>query len=606
MKDEEGNVVPAFETDKKKAKKNLLKTSTGYTVFAVILYILTFLPIAGVTCVLAIKTSQLMPYYSFWPFLGVIVVGVLAIVFYLVLLLVARRHSKRSIMSQTAVLAVVYTLLTTVFSLAITYAFPDAIAVATQNTIYGEDVLYNGEKMVETNAKLERQFVMYNILNGNLGGELSYRDLSAHTKSDQGAILGYTNDYIQEQIDYYKYADPDRKDGRIGTPASDALISNSMERIESIIDTLKTTNPYKYEMYQFVYEQYVLNDPDFAFLISASNKDARERKALALSIVDYEYNNSRFEELIARGFTNNATDPDPELNAIFNRNYNNFNHDGYIPFDDEHLLLAQIEGRMTIPVVVHLILDDIYQYSQPSWDDDGNLIYEEEGNFLYTLYDPEARDAFEEAGGVYDQKDEDEVAFGYNEDGWRIYKNGQVHRPMKWVVLDMLGEGMDLTTIDVANIKLLGMLPLTNLFIPAVTDTIGAFLNDDLPQVIKYAANGAELGICIRLNDEAQMEISIVSNNAKYGMLGYMQATWVSQDNLLMAVYNVVSVRNWFALFGAIGVVLVIAAGVLRDCGKKIRERGAISVDRLNRMRVSEGEENAAQEADLTLENGNA
>ena len=328
MKDEEGNVVPAFETDKKKAKKNLLKTSTGYTVFAVILYILTFLPIAGVTCVLAIKTSQLMPYYSFWPFLGVIVVGVLAIVFYLVLLLVARRHSKRSIMSQTAVLAVVYTLLTTVFSLAITYAFPDAIAVATQNTIYGEDVLYNGEKMVETNAKLERQFVMYNILNGNLGGELSYRDLSAHTKSDQGAILGYTNDYIQEQIDYYKYADPDRKDGRIGTPASDALISNSMERIESIIDTLKTTNPYKYEMYQFVYEQYVLNDPDFAFLISASNKDARERKALALSIVDYEYNNSRFEELIARGFTNNATDPDPELNAIFNRNYNNFNHDG--------------------------------------------------------------------------------------------------------------------------------------------------------------------------------------------------------------------------------------------------------------------------------------
>ena len=86
-------------------------------------------------------------------------------------------------------------------------------------------------------------------------------------------------------------------------------------------------------------------------------------------------------------------------------------------------------------------------------------------------------------------------------------------------------------------------------------------------------------------------------------MLGYMQATWVSQDNLLLAVYNVVSVRNWFALFGAIGVVLVIAAGVLRDCGKKVRERGYISIDRLNRAKAaedSEEEQKDAEEDDLT------
>ena len=598
MQDAEGNQVPAFQVDEKKTKKNLTKTSTGYTVFAVLLYILTFLPIAGVTLVLALKTRELLPYYSFWPFLGTIIVGVFALVFYLVLLIVARKHSKKSIMAQTMRLAIAYTVLTTVFSLLITYAFPDAIAVATQKTIYGEDVLYNGEKMVEGNAELEREYIMYNLLNGNLGGEYSFHDLSAHTKSSTGAILEYTNEEIETSVRAYI-----GKDGKTDSGYKARKQAN-IDNLNAIIDTLAENNPRKYEMYKFVYEQYVLNNPEFAFLIDADTKDARERKALALSIVDYEYNHSRYEELLQRGFTNNAKDPDPELNAIFNRNYNSFNHDGYLPFDDEHLLLAQVSGRMTIPVVIHLILDDIYQYTQPSWDNDGNIMYEEEGNFLYTIYDPDARDEFEAAGGEYNQTDEDGVHFGYNAKGWRVYESGQVHRPVKWVVLDMLGEGMSLTTLDVANIVIADVLPVSSLFIPAVTDTVGALLNEDLPKVIEYAANGASLGIGLRLNDQAQLEINILSNNVEYGMLGYMQATWVSQDNLLMAVYNVVAVRNWFALFGAIGVVLVIAAGVLRDCGKKVRERGAISVDRLNRMKVAEGEEapQQAEEADLTAQ----
>ena len=585
MQDKDGNQVPAFEVDEQKTKKKVLQTSTGYTVFAVILYVLTFLPIAGVTLVLAMKTRSLMPYYSFWPFFGVIVIGVLAMVFYLVLILVARKNTKRTIMSQTMILAIVYTLLTTIFSLAITYAFPDAIAVATQNTIYGEDVLYNGEQMVEQNATLEREYVMYNLLNGNLGGEYSYHDLSAHERSSTGAILKYKTAEIETSVRAYIGTDGKKDSGY------NARRQANIANLNAIISTLEKNNPRKYEMYKFVYEQYVLNDPEYGFLIDSNTKDARERKALALSIVDYEYNHSRYEEIIKRGFTNNATNPDPELNAIFNRNYNNFNHDGYLPFDDEHLLLAQIEGRMTIPVVVHLILDDIYQYTQPSWDSDGNIMYQEEGNYLYKLYMPEERDAYEANGGTYDHTDPDGTKFGYTSKGWKVYKDGMVHRPMKWVVLDMLGEGMSLATLDVANIVIADLLPVSSLFIPAVTDTVGALLNHDLPKVIEYATNGASLGIGLRLNDSAQLEINIISNNVKYGMLGYMQATWVSQDNLLMAVYNVVSVRNWFALFGAIGVVLVIAAGALRDCGKKIRERGYISIDRLNRMKAAQGEE---------------
>ena len=607
VKDEAGNTVPAYEINEENEKKKAVKTSSGYTVFAAILYALTFVPIAAITLVLALKTRELMPYYGIWPFIGTIVVGVLALIFYLCVLLIARSHSKKSVMTQTAKLAFAYTVLTTVFSLAITYAFPDAISWATQNTIHGEDVLYNGEKMVEQNAKLERDYIMYNILNGNLGGELSYHDLAAHEEDAYGAIIGYNVPEIEASVEKYS-----------------AL---SIAKLNATISTLQTTDPRKYEMYELVYKQYVLNDFDYAFLgdfSEADNIDVRQRQALALAIVDYEYKHSRYLEIVERGFTNNAKDPDPELNAIFNRNYNNFNNDGYLTFDDEHLLLAQVEGRMTIPVVVHLILDDIYQYTQPSWDDSDNIIYQEENNFLYELYDPET---FEKTVGplalaagfdlddpddrkeflkdedheVFTEQDEEGNYFLYSEEGWRVFPNGKVHRPMKWVVLDMLGEGMALTTIDLASSDIGAIVATVLGAMPDIVDAVGGLLTEDLAKVLNAATHGASLGIGLCINDEGGLEINIVSNNVKYGMLGYMQATWVSSDHLLMAVYNVVSVRNWFAIFGALGVLLVVAAGVLRDCAKKVRQDGYKAIDRLNRRKVGkhkaeEGEEPAPEE----------
>ena len=607
VKDEAGNTVPAYEINEENEKKKAVKTSSGYTVFAAILYALTFVPIAAITLVLALKTRELMPYYGIWPFIGTIVVGVLALIFYLCVLLIARSHSKKSVMTQTAKLAFAYTVLTTVFSLAITYAFPDAISWATQNTIHGEDVLYNGEKMVEQNAKLERDYIMYNILNGNLGGELSYHDLAAHEEDAYGAIIGYNVPEIEASVEKYS-----------------AL---SIAKLNATISTLQTTDPRKYEMYELVYKQYVLNDFDYAFLgdfSEADNIDVRQRQALALAIVDYEYKHSRYLEIVERGFTNNAKDPDPELNAIFNRNYNNFNNDGYLTFDDEHLLLAQVEGRMTIPVVVHLILDDIYQYTQPSWDDSDNIIYQEENNFLYELYDPET---FEKTVGplalaagfdlddpddrkeflkdedheVFTEQDEEGNYFLYSEEGWRVFPNGKVHRPMKWVVLDMLGEGMALTTIDLASSDIGAIVATVLGAMPDIVDAVGGLLTEDLAKVLNAATHGASLGIGLCINDEGGLEINIVSNNVKYGMLGYMQATWVSSDHLLLAVYNVVSVRNWFAIFGALGVLLVVAAGVLRDCAKKVRQDGYKAIDRLNRRKVGkhkaeEGEEPAPEE----------
>ena len=117
---------------------------------------------------------------------------------------------------------------------------------------------------------------------------------------------------------------------------------------------------------------------------------------------------------------------------------------------------------------------------------------------------------------------------------------------------------------------------------------LGGLMQEDLIEVVKAAAGGAQLSIGLCIDDNGLIAINLFPMNAPYGMLGYMQATWVDSDNLLMAVINVVSLRNWMAIFGAIGAVLIIAAGVCRDMGEKTRKRTEDSRDRILRAKAAE------------------
>ena len=190
----------------KRTKNDQSKTSVVYTVGSIVLYVLAYLPIFIISLVLAIKCYDLVPYYSFWPFVGVIIAGLFGVIFMTITLVVTRRKSKRSIRSQTVRTLIAFVCLTCVFGLILTYIFPDVIAYATQNTLYCEDLYYNGEAQAEKNAKLERDFFMYNVLNGNLNefevdeatgaavikenGDFSYKTLSKRT----GYV--YDNEYI--------------------------------------------------------------------------------------------------------------------------------------------------------------------------------------------------------------------------------------------------------------------------------------------------------------------------------------------------------------------------------------------------------------------------
>lgn len=560
-----------------RAKKDHRKTSVAYTALSVIMYIIALIPLVAFPLGLAIKSYQLVPYYGIFPWVGVIIGGVFALIFGIVTLCVTRKKSKSDVKTQTAKIAFTFVCLTSVFALLITYVLPDLIGFATQNTLYVEDMVYNYNNQAEKNAKLERDYIMSNILNGNLNeyssngaiaenGDFSYATLASH-QEDNGIIQSYDNSYIQERYNYYmRYAVYENGTGLINQ-------SESIKQIKAqVIDFMEAKLPRKYELYQFVYTNYVLNDYDYAFY----NKI--ERRALTLAIVDYIYNYSTYEsEYLKNGFNN------PRLKALFNSNFDSFKQDGYNPFDDPLLLYAQVNGRMTVPVILQLILNEGWTYTQPSFDG-AEVQYTEDGNCLYLLYDKEAVDNFVANGGDFTIEGElvgsdgkIKVKYGINEDGWMMYENGMTKRPINWLVLDMLGDPMALTALDVNGLagaavgeiitKVLDMFP-------QLIDSLGNFIGEELIEdVVVHATNGAKLKIGLCFDDAGQLAINLFPMNAEYGMLGFMQASWVESDHLLFAVINVVALRNWYLIAGAVGVVLIITAGVLRECGKRTRER---------------------------------
>lgn len=578
-RDKDGNVIPAFPVSKR-TKRDQSKTSVLFSVAAILLHVLAYLPIVIVSVVLGVKCYNLMPYYSFWPFVGVILAGILGLVFMTVALVVNRKKSKGSIRTKTVKVLIAFVCLSTGFGLILTYVFPDVIAFATQNTLYCEDLYYNGEKQAEKNAALERDLIMYNLLNGNLNnygadgkiaenGDFSYKTLVAHTE-DNGKIIKYKNSFINERVKSYEKT----------------YEKTGINGIQVEVDALKS-NARKYELYEFIYNQYVLNDYDFCFYNNVT------RRAVALSILDYIYTYYDYEGMLKEGFNN------PRFKALFQQNYDSFNQDGYLTYDDPLLLYAQMSGRMTVPIVLRLILNQGWSYTQSSYNGAGGLTYTEDGNCLYQLYDPELVEKFKANGGKFEYTgtitDQDgnsiEVKYGFNEDGWQMYENGVTKRPLSWLVLDMLGDPMALTTLDIANLlgnQIYGIVQNVLNAFPTLIDGLGGLMQEDLIEVVKAAAGGAQLSIGLCIDDNGLIAINLFPMNAPYGMLGYMQATWVDSDNLLMAVINVVSLRNWMAIFGAIGAVLIIAAGVCRDMGEKTRKRTEDSRDRILRAKAAD------------------
>ena len=605
-RDNEGNVIENSFPVSERTKKDQRKTSVGFSLVAFLLHVLAIVPIIAVSAVLAVKTYNLTPYYSFWCFIGVIVVGVFGLLYAIITLIVTRKKSKSSIGGQTAKVAITFVCLTCVFSLLLTYIVPDIIAMATQNTMFVEDLYYNGESQAEKNAKLDRDFIMYNVLAGNLNdhsdpehGDYSYKTLSKRMENDKGALLFEPENGLYVGTSFYNE--------EINASFLSYLNNySSIEELKSeVIEPMAKSQPRKYELYQFIYNTYVLNDFDYAFFNDI------HRPIIALSILDYEYSHAGYEELLKEGFSNK------KVKDLFDKNFDSFNQDGYQTFDDPLLLYAQMPGRMTVPVVLRLILNEGWMHSQPVEDEDGNIYFTDEGNCLYEIYDPATRDAFlaengpeafKYTGTLMDRDGvEKEVKYGFNEEGWMVFENGVVKRTINWLVLDMDGNKMDIANVSFLS-SISGLLsslvtgsngaqlpesaikPVFNNLLSLlrlVIDSAGELVQDDLQGLIEEATNGSNINIGLYIDDDDNLAINIYPMNTTYGMIGYAQASWVQSNNLLMAVINVISLRNWLSILGAVGTLLVIAAGVVRECGRRTRLRTEVSRDRIIRAKTS-------------------
>ncbi len=609
-----------------RTKRDHRKTSVVYTAMAIVLMILAIVPIIVMPAVLAMESYELVPYYSFWPFVGVILAGAFGLIYMVVALCVTRKKSKHDVKSQTARIATAFICLTCVFALLITYILPDVIGYLTQNTLFVEDMTYNASAQAHENAQLERDFIMYNVVNGNLNnydengkltvgengevnGDFSYATLSKRVESN-GVLNRYVNSDIQARYQEYlnKYGVYNNR-GVLEQEASKINITNAIEGYEDLnkkwIKGMKDTNPTKYDLYNYLYTNYVLLDFDYALY----NKV--ERRAFTLAIVDYIYENSTFTSLLKEGWNN------PRLKALFNNNFDNFKQDGYNTLDDPLLLYAQLPGRLTTSVIIKLILNGGYSYSQPVIDGNGNLMYTDDGNCLYQIYDMDAVNEFVANGGTFPYEGElddyngdgvlDKVKYGYNDKGWMLFENGVTKRPLNWLVLDMQGTPMDIASIDlsglsVANIPIGTLIPTLLESLPTLVDSLGNFIGEELIEdVVVEATGGAKLKIGIFFDDNGDLAINLYPMNPQYGMLGFAQASWVESGNLLFAVINVIGLRNWFVIFGAVGVTLIIAAGVLRECGQKTRERTEISRFRMKRANV-ERDKKAYDEQQAKLE----
>ena len=113
------------------ADKKVAGKITGLTVLEALFYVLSLPLIVILTAVFCVKTYQLVPYYSFWPFVGVILAGVLCLVFFIVVLCVTRKKSRRTIRRQTMALIITVLCLTFLVGALVDVVLPDILTSMT-------------------------------------------------------------------------------------------------------------------------------------------------------------------------------------------------------------------------------------------------------------------------------------------------------------------------------------------------------------------------------------------------------------------------------------------------------------------------------------------
>lgn len=574
----------------KDIKKAVNRKVAGLTLLEVALYLLGLPLLVVLTAVFCVELYQKMPYYTFWPFVGVILAAVICLVFFVIVLCVTRKKSRKSIRRQTISILIAVVCLTFLVGALIDVALPDILSSLTSGTLKVEDLENNFEEQAETNAFLVRRFVMYNVANGNYSPDYAYETIKLQLDSPDSTT--------SKQYSYYY--------GRLSEIISLSDPVAQQEKYDALIASLPELQQ---EYFEFVYTNWVMRDYDYMLLSPDSTSSIGNIDRLAFGLAVSKVTLNEYTKLAQEGMANER------IAYLFNKNYASMHNDGYVTYDDNLILYAQSSGRMTVPVVLRLILDQSSDFSEDSRatiDENNNLIYptyeatvdgqkvEAITSMYYELYKPSEVvkmftkysyalvevNNYENTYYVNPDVYEDNEVFGvlagavitpaYDANDNLI--GGYVSQPMKWGILDMDGKTMAVTSLDVS-----GLLngAINEVLIPALSGlgakvdgediSIVEGLLDGLGKVLYDATGGRPLSLGLCVNDQGLLEINIYPMSVTYGVLGYQDMTWLQSNNLLTAVISVMSLRNWLYIVGAISLVTAFAASSCREFKRRIK-----------------------------------
>ena len=479
-----------------------------FNVLQVLLYCLGFPLFVVVAALNGLSITEKAPGYTFWPFIGAGVILVLGIVYLVIGLIICRKKSKRTIMTQTIAMSLIGVILTLGVGLVLDKVLPDIYPEG--DTFLYKTAKYKWLSQSEIQGDVAKEFVRRNMLNGNLNiamtealgdsnaeyiGEyddtlelyrLDYKYLSANanlTNVNTGLAYDMLYDYKEDHED----------DDVILSDAEylDAMLAEKLDREQMALVTL-------------VAEQYARFD---------SNIIDKKDYNLKMTALNYLLMTSDvYDKLIVECASNQA------VADLIAQNFKSMDKDGYVTFDDCLLPYAN-SSRQTVGVLVHLVLDDRYTGSEQAID---------AGKEPYNLI------LFNDATGENDSA------------------------PVNWTILDMDGGGLNVDLSSATQGSIGALLPL---IMGAVdVDSLCAAVNR---MVADENVANSPLYLSVLYSSDS-LEIVVTPANLSRGVEGYQRTAWLDSNGLLLMLLSIISTRDLMSIFAAVIAVTTYLAGICR------------------------------------------
>ena len=522
-----------------KTKKVLL------TIGKIALHIVGFPLLAAIVLILNRQVIADGAMYGVAVFVSLIVVALMAAVYYLTYFLVRTKKS-RSIRNQTVIIAIVAVCCLSGFWMLLDAVAPDPLETATSSTIRWEDLSDNWQARGEVNHQLLVDYVNMNYTLGRLkapNGETAqdYIDQGPLNNAELAALL--KTDF--EDIDGDGYAS-------FKGPSVDYAQSDRM------------TIPVLLHLF--------LDDRSAAQGVNSSYG-----KVLQIP-VPYYYNPSVTAKLNAKVQTETASMTDEEKAAYMAdlplregdnyvlRIYHGYDALGTASATPKRAFIVtndNLDVISTLGTVYVVSITNGHYYavkSTSSVDENGKSVYA-------TTSTP---------------CDSQQAAIAYLQTNYNCaddyYVGSYRMATVGWHVLDMLGEGMQMDMSGLLSEELLSTnVSFSVLSLGTIRDILATDLLPDAFALIADMLNEPEfLGspLYISLNTTTG-ELALTPSNESRGVLGYMQIAWLNNNTLLYVIVSFFSVRTIFYIYGPIMLLITLALGGIREAERKMKQKAA-------------------------------